>query len=83
MNHIMIRGIRHKATFGDQDDQRDFVTRLGKLSNQTGENHCLVFIAELIMHIAEAEQRVKRFIPLRERAVQVAGVIEEICWKEK
>ncbi len=33
--------------------------------------------------MAEAEKRVKRFIPQRETAGRVAGVIKEICRKEE
>jgi REP element-mobilizing transposase RayT len=34
--HVMIRGIEGKGIFRDTLDPKDFVTRLGDLSEQTG-----------------------------------------------
>ena len=34
--HVMIRGIEGKRIFRDTQDRKDFVTRLGDLSEQTG-----------------------------------------------
>ena len=36
LHHVMIRGIEGKRIFRDTQDGKDFVTRLGDLSEQTG-----------------------------------------------
>jgi len=35
LHHVMIRGIEGKEIFRDTQDRKDFVTRLGDLSEQT------------------------------------------------
>ncbi|MDP3038264.1 MAG: hypothetical protein Q8O18_00140 [Deltaproteobacteria bacterium] len=36
LHQVMIRGIEGKRIFRDTQDRKDFVTRLGDLSKQTG-----------------------------------------------
>jgi len=36
LHHVMIRGIEGKAIFRDDRDRKEFVTRLGNLSKETG-----------------------------------------------
>jgi len=36
LHHVTIRGIEGKGIFRDTQDRKDFVTRLGDLSEQTG-----------------------------------------------
>jgi hypothetical protein len=36
LHHVMIRGIEGQQIFWDIQDRKDFVTRLGDLSKQTG-----------------------------------------------
>ena len=36
LHHVMIRGIEGKAIFRDYRDRKDFVSRLGNLSKETG-----------------------------------------------
>ncbi len=36
LHHVMIRGLEGKEIFRDTLDRKDFVTRLGDLSEQTG-----------------------------------------------
>jgi len=36
LQHVMIRGIEGKSIFRDNQDRKDFVSRLGNLAKQTG-----------------------------------------------
>ncbi len=36
MHHVIVRGIEKKRILRDEHDRRDFVERLGRLSQQTG-----------------------------------------------
>jgi hypothetical protein len=36
LHHVMIRGIERKTIFRDDEDRKDFVVRLGNLTQRTG-----------------------------------------------
>ena len=53
LHHVMIRGIEGKSIFRDNWDRKEFVTRLGKLTKETGtrvlawsllRNHCHILL---------------------------------------
>jgi len=36
LHHVMVRGIERRVIFGDEDDRRDFVRRLGEGCARSG-----------------------------------------------